>query len=82
MNSVDYSKLSVAQLAVLIEKDWRNVYFGAKPYLAAMYSLNTVNDSYMHDSGRSIVNYFLGNAGTWKGQVAREIKAELRKRIK
>ena len=34
----------------------------------------------MYDSGRSIVRYFLGNAGTWRGDVAKAIKAELKRR--
>jgi hypothetical protein len=47
-----------------------------------MYSMNTINDNYGCDSGRSIVNYFLSNATTWKGETAREIKKELNKRVK
>ena len=34
----------------------------------------------MYDSGRSIVRYFLGNAGAWRGDVAKAIKAELKRR--
>ena len=58
------------------------VYFGAVPYLEAMLTLNSIIDPYYNDSGTSIVAYFLSNATTWKGQVAREVKVELNKRLK
>jgi hypothetical protein len=66
-----------------IRKDWNatsksGVYFGAKPYLSAMESLNSVNDNYGMDSGKSIVLYFLANANTWKGETAKRIKKELK----
>lgn len=73
---------SLSQIAAEIRADWKNVYFGAKPYLAAMSTLNSVNDNYGMDSGRSIVTYFLCNATTWKGEKAREIKKILNKMLK
>lgn len=54
----------------------------AAPYLDAMLCLNTVNDSYLADSGRSVVAYFLANAGSFRGEDARRIKAELKGMIK
>ena len=65
-----------------IRQDWKKVYFGAKPYLDAMSCLNSVNDNYIYDSGKSIVAYFLANASTWRGDKAKEIKKELNKMIK
>jgi len=65
-----------------IFNDWKNVYFGAKPYLDAMRSLVTVNDDYGQDSGRSIVNYFLANAQSWRGETAKRVKAELKAMVK
>lgn len=62
-----------------IKKDWKNVYFGAIPYLMAMESLNSINDNYGMDSAKSIVLYFLSNASTWRGTKAKAIKAELKK---
>lgn len=77
---------SISKLAGIISRDWKRdgkkVYFGAVPYLDAMYSLDSVNDNFGHDSGRSIVTYFLSNAQTWRGPVAKIVKAELNKRIK
>lgn len=61
-----------------INKDWKNIHFAARPYLNAMYSLNTIADNYGLDSGRSIVLYFLNNSSTWKGETTRRIKAELK----
>ena len=50
----------------------------AKPYLDAMSSLDSINDSYVFDSAKSVVLYFLANAQSWRGDVARRIKAELK----
>lgn len=69
---------SIRDIAVDIRKDWKNVYFSAKPYLAAMYYLHSVEDYYGHDSARSIIVYFLSNAATWRGENARRIKKELK----
>jgi hypothetical protein len=61
-----------------IRKDWQPVYFGAVPYLDAMLTLNSINDMFGLDSADSIVRYFLANAQTWRGEVARRVKAELK----
>ncbi len=63
-----------------IRQDWgAKMYFGAKPYVDAMSTLNTINDMYGMDSAKSIVLYFLANAQTWRGPKAKEVKAELKK---
>ena len=67
------------EIANEIRKDWKNVYFGAKPYLSAMATLDKITDNYGYDSGKSVVLYFLSNAGTWRGETAKRIKAELKK---
>lgn len=54
------------------------VNYAARPYLDAMYSLDTVDDRFYMDDGRSIVRYFLANAGSFRGDDARRIKEELR----
>jgi hypothetical protein len=68
----------ISTIACEIAADWKKVNFAAKPYLDAMFCLNTVNDMYYFDSAKSIILYFLCNAGTWKGEVAKRIKAELK----
>jgi len=68
----------LSEIAREIRADWKKVYFGAVPYLAAMLTLNTMDDMYGCDSAESIVLYFLSNANSWRGDVARRIKAELK----
>lgn len=50
----------------------------AFPYANAMLCLRNLNENYGCDSASSVVAYFLANAGTWKGETARRIKAELK----
>ena len=80
--TLDLTKLSIREIAVVIKRDWKNVNFAAKPYLDAMFSLNSINDNYIADTGRSVVLYFLCNASSWKGEVAKAVKKELNKRSK
>ena len=68
----------IYEIAKDIKKDWKKPYFGAKPYLDAMTTLNSINDNYGWDSAKTIVLYFLGNASTWRGETARKIKKELK----
>ena len=65
-----------------IHNYWKNVSPYAVPYLQAMFCLETINDNYGFDSGRSIVSYFLCNAGSWRGETAKRIKAELKTMMK
>ncbi len=62
---------TLSEIASEIRKDWKAVNYAAKPYLDAMQTLNSVKSSYYHDSGESIVRYFLANAGTWRGETAK-----------
>jgi hypothetical protein len=62
-----------------IRKDWGSkVNYAARPYLEAMLSLDNIQDAYYNDSGRSVVLYFLANAGTYRGENAKALKAELK----
>lgn len=69
----------ISDIAYEIESTWKNVYFGAVPYLQAMFCLEIVDDKYGMDDAKSIIIYFLSNASTWRGPVAKQIKAELKK---
>ena len=73
-------KRTFKQIALEVKSLWKNVYFGAAPYLDAMLSLDTTdpNASYYFDDADTIVRYFLANAQTFKGPDARRIKAELK----
>lgn len=76
MNSTNVRPLYA--IAHEIRRDWKNVWFGAVPYLEAMGSLNSIEDNYMYDSARSVVLYFLANSAQWRGETARRIKKELK----
>lgn len=79
----DYSKMSIAALAGIVLRDWGSkVNFAARPYITAMQSMNTIADSYGAERGTSMVAYFLANASSWRGPVAKAVKAELNKRLK
>ena len=70
------------EIAREIRKAWTKVSPYAEPYLEAMESLNSIDDNYYLDSGKSVVLYFLSNANTWRGEDARRIKAELKEMLK
>ena len=74
---------SISTIAREIQRDWgAKVNYAAVPYLQAMTQLHSIDDAYGYDTGRGIVARFLGNAGSWRGPKAKEIKAELRKMLK
>ncbi len=65
-----------------IRASWTSVSPYADPYLSVMMTLRTLDDTYGADSARSIVTYFLANAGAWRGPTARIIKSELNHMLK
>jgi hypothetical protein len=66
-------------IALEVQNDWGvKVNYAAKPYLEALGGLDSISDTYGYDSASSMVRYFLANAGTWRGDVARRVKAELK----
>lgn len=62
-----------------IRINWAKVNYAAKPYLDAMAQLDGIGDNYYADSAKSVVLYFLANAGSWRGEEAKRVKAELKK---
>ena len=82
INSETIKTLSICAIARIIKSDWQKVYFGAVPYLNAMYSVENMNDTYGCEDGRTQVIYFLSNASTWRGATAKVVKAELNRRLK
>ena len=72
----------ISEIAKEIVVAWPKPNFAAVPYLEAMLQIHgDVNTMYYAESGRSIVSYFLCNAGTFKGEDAKRIKAELKKMV-
>ena len=76
----------IYQIAADIKTEWskvgKGVNFAAKPYLDAMLTLDKITDHYMFDSADSIVRYFLCNASSFRGNRAKELKAELKALLK
>lgn len=77
---------TISAIAKEIGADWSKakggVYYAAKPYLDAMLGVEKLSDTYGQDSAESLVRYFLGNAGRWRGEVAKRVKAELNAMLK
>ena len=78
------NKRTFAEIAREIKQTWKNVYFGAEPYLQAMATIDSSdkNAPYMLETAEDIVIYFLANATYWRGEDAKRIKAELKSMIK
>jgi hypothetical protein len=78
------SKLTFLEVKDLIRKDYNVIknqpYL--EPYLDPILSLNSINDKYIMDEGRSICAYFLSNAGTWRTENAKIAKKELKELLK
>jgi len=73
-----YIMQTLSTIAREISRDWKNVNYAARPYLEAMRSLDSVNDSYYQDSAKSVVFYFLANASGYRGDTAKAHKAALK----
>lgn len=65
-------------IAEEIKREWKKPYFGAVPYIQAMSRMGSAKEHYGQDPGSDIVARFLCNATSWRGDVARRIKAELK----
>jgi hypothetical protein len=72
----------IHQIAEEINREWTRPYFGAVPYIRALMAVSNVHDSYGADPVTDLIRYFLSNATTWRGDVARRIKAELKTILK
>lgn len=72
----------LSEIASEIKKDWKKVNYAARPYLWAMGGFNTIDDTFGYDSAHSVVLYFLSNASSWRGDVAKRVKAELKAHLK
>jgi hypothetical protein len=65
-----------------IRRQGKKVPNNLEPYLDAMSTLGSVNQSYGMDSGRSIIAYALSNMSTYKGETAKAVKVKLRELLK
>tara|TARA_A100001011_G_C14175209_1_gene784341 strand:- start:878 stop:1132 length:255 start_codon:yes stop_codon:yes gene_type:complete len=78
---MELKEMPLSDLAQMVREDWDNPHFGAVPYLDAMATMESIEDKYFLDDGDDIVIYFLANAQTWRGEVARNVKKELNRRF-
>ena len=69
---------SLNAIAKDIRQSWKNISFNAAPYVDALESMNRIEDIYLIGNGVSIVQGFLTNASSFRGDDARRIKAELK----
>jgi hypothetical protein len=80
--------LELNQIAAIIKENWvdkkgkPNINYAALPYVTAMETLKKITDKYYCDGGDEIVARFLCNANSWRGDVAKLVKEELKKRLK
>lgn len=85
MSNTQTTTRPIRKIAQEIKADWSQIGKGvsphAKPYLDAMLTLNSIEDNYFMDSGKSIVLYFLSNAQHYRGDTARKLKAELKSMV-
>jgi hypothetical protein len=75
-------RVTVSEIARAIAKDWKNINPYAAEYLNAMLSIESIEESYYADSAKSVVLYFLANAGSYRGDNARSYKALLKEMVK
>jgi len=72
----------LAEVAAVVRLDLRRqgkpVYFAAVPYVGAMGSMWSMKDRFGADSAEEVVVRLLGNLGSWRGEVAQRVKAELK----
>ena len=81
-NTINAAPRRLSTIARDIRRAWPRVYFAAAPYLDAMEYLDNINDKYMYDDARGVVRYFLANSGTFRGEAAKALKAELKQLLK
>lgn len=76
-NGLDFSKMTLGQIADVVFADWSDIDPYALQYLEAMMNLNNINDRYGSDDAVSVISYFLSNAKKWQGATARKVKTHL-----
>jgi hypothetical protein len=79
--TIDLSQSTISDIARIVSATWPKVNYAAKPYLDAMRSLHSIGNAFHADDGKSIVLYFLSNASSYRGETAKLVKAELKKRV-
>ncbi len=77
---------NISDLSRIISRDFRSqgkeVPYNLVPYLDALRQMDSADDVYGVESGKSIIAYALSNMASYKGPTARAVKAELKRRMK
>lgn len=78
------TKRTFAVIAKEIKQLWCKPYFGAIPYLDALSQIHSMDKDtpYLFETAGDIVLYLLANMGTFRGEDAKRIKAELKEMVK
>ena len=69
------------EIADGIVLNWPEPCFHAVPHIHAMRRIEKITDRYGMDGGEGAVRYLLVNARTWRGEVAKRVKAELKEML-
>lgn len=76
---------NISDLSRLISRDLQSqgkeVPYNLVPYLDALRQMDSADDVYGVESGKSIIAYALSNMTSYKGPTARAVKAELKRRM-
>jgi hypothetical protein len=67
----------LSEIALEIQREWRQLNYAAVTPVAAMQHLRHIDDRYAGHPARAVVRDFLGCSVSWRGPAARRIKAEL-----
>ena len=73
---------SLSDIAAEISADWMAYHDHAQPYIDAFSAMRHPTDRFGLGTGSNAIQGFLINAQTWRGPVARRVKAELRAILK
>lgn len=77
---------NISDLSRIISRDLQSqgkeVPYNLVPYLDALRQMDSADDVYGVESGKSIIAYALSNMASYKGATARAVKAELKSRMK
>ena len=85
--ATDLRSATETEIVDLIRTDWRTMSASSRAYYDAMLDQNAlglswVTDAYYADGRGEIAYRFLGDATSWRGETARAVKAEMKRRLK
>ncbi len=84
MANAQIQDLTFSEIALLIIDDWKKINFAAQPYVSAMIDVKHSNilAETNFESVKSVILYFLSNSGGWRGETAKVVKDELKRRLR